>query len=348
VLFTDPAAVPAAGTTPAIPAVELSTTTGQAPTIVARGTVFSGTVGSLVTGAPAAGTGVAGTGDAANTTAPTAAGQQVNPLQSADTPRSNTTGPDLVSVAFTRGTGTTNPDVAVFTFDQPVSATTGVGTLFRVYTNTGQELLGGTGGTGPAAPVVGPGATNNQVAVSFANGALANAVGGNVLDAAVTGTATGAPNNQQDEVAAAAVQQPTQTTQPAGRTTGPDLTAVTLATTGTFNQFAATFTFDEQVSATLATAGAAAGGFNLYLADGTRLACTAASATFSTATATTTQVTCAPFTVGVDAGAAAATNAQVGAATAGTVVRTAVVDLSGNNNVEGYEVTTGGTGTATQ
>jgi hypothetical protein len=221
VLFTELAAVTVP---PAIPAVELSTTTGQAPTIVARGTVFSGTVGSLATGTPVAGTGTPGTGDAANTTAPTAAGQQVNPLQSADTPRANTVGPDLVSVSFTRGTGTTNPDIAVFTFDQPVSATTGAGTLFRVYTNTGQELLGGTGTGVLTAPQVGPGATNNQVAVTFANGTLANAVGGNVLDAAVVGTATGAPNNQQDEVAAAAVQQPTQTTQPAGRTTGPDLT----------------------------------------------------------------------------------------------------------------------------
>jgi hypothetical protein len=236
----------------------------------------------------------------------------------------------------------------VFTFDQPVSATTGAGTLFRVYTNTGQELLGGTGTGVLTAPQVGPGATNNQVAVTFANGTLANAVGGNVLDAAVVGTATGAPNNQQDEVAAAAVQQPTQTTQPAGRTTGPDLTSVTLATTGTFNQFAATYTFDEQVSTTLGAAAALAGAFNLYSADGTRLACAAGAATVGTTATTNNQVTCTSFTVGVDAGAAAATNAQVGAATAGTVVRTAVVDLSGNNNVEGYEVTTGGTGTATQ
>jgi hypothetical protein len=151
----------------------------------------------------------------------------------------------------------------------------------------------------------------------LANGALANAVGGNVLDAAVTGAATGTPNNQQDEVAAAAVQQPSQTTQPAGRTTGPDLTSVTLRTTGTFNQFAATYTFDEQV--TVATAGGRSWRLNLYLADGTRLLCDATAATVGTTATTNNQVTCTSFTV--FGGTTAATNAQVGAAVAGTAIR---------------------------
>jgi putative cell wall-binding protein len=263
-----------------------------------------------------------------------------NVLQAAEVSNGgNTFEPDLVSVRLQPDT-----DSAVFTFDADVD--TANGTLFNVYDDSGNEVAGATADT----------ATVNQqnrqeVLVTFAEGAVDRAVGGNVEDGAVQTAATAttvALTNEQDEVGVENTIAGTSRTP--GLTEDPDLTGVALAQpTGTdpfgnptTGDFQATYTFDEAVTVT-----PIAGNFFLYQADGTRLVATDCATGDATAEENNT-VTCTAYNVAGTSGTAA-TSEQVGEATLGTVDNGAVTSVDdAGTNPEGAEFTTGGTGTRTR
>lgn len=262
----------------------------------------------------------------------------------------NTSAPDLVSVQLRPATTTTGADQAIFTFDQPVQNPTSAS--FGLY-STGTTTAGPaprTGSTTPAAVV--NTADPRQVLVTFETGTAATAVGGFVLDNAVTagnvGEVPGTATNQQDEVGVA--NQATGAMRTPGQTAGPDLMSVTLSQGqnefGTATEFQATFTFDEALLAT-GTAPTPAN-FQLVLADGTILTgATGAAFVPPAAGATTTNaVVVTGFTTNAT-GTPAATSAQIGAATLGTVTAGAATEATGGaaTNPEGASRTTGGTGT---
>jgi hypothetical protein len=331
----------------------LVTGNGQAPAFVARGNVFSGTVGSVSQATAACSTAGAGTEGGQNTAAPSA--NACNPLQATAQPHASSQGPDLVSVTFqpaAAGSAATTPDIVIYAFDQQITPAVPAANsqLFRIYNNNGQEIAapasGNTacGGSACPGPQTGTGTSNNQVAIAFPKGSLASAVGGNVLDNAVTGV--GGVPNQQDEAPASNVTQPNTTQQPAGSTTGPDLTGVTLtAQRNAFNEvtgFTATYTFDEPIVELDST------NLNLYLANGTNFVCGGAAGDATVGAApNNNQITCNTFNLTPVAGPGGAITNSVplGAATLGTVEFAAVEDASGNSNVEGAQATTGGNGT---
>ena len=372
---------PNAGTTPL--------TTGATGNI-ARGVVESDVVGTT----PPSGTTIGGQGGAAcGATVGGALGDpsftnngavnRCNPMQASDTPHLNTPTVELTSVTLQPSTSGTTNDVVFFNFDQPITAP-GAAAGYAVYEHDGDETVATTAAAQgcvdnagvPAAcpaPVAGTGTQQNQVAVFFPAGTLDDVTGGNVENGTVQ-SSTG-QTNRDDEAAATNAPTGSQGTT-AGRTSAPDLVSVALSTTGTFgNQFVATYTFDEAVD------DVDAGRLFLHLADGTRLQCTTAEDGTPSGTApNNTTVVCTAYNVvqgpgagtGGTIGAGPASNAQVGAATLGTVDDGAVVEQNGaitpatpagpggvppaaparptqpnTGNPEGAELTTGGTGTRT-
>ncbi len=269
----------------------------------------------------------------------------------------NTFEPDLVSVQFiqgaTTGTAAQQADSAIFTFDQEVDTANPVAANFFVYTDDGTTFTGQTAVVNEQ--------NQTQVLVTFddpnattaSTTAVDRAVGGSVEDGAVTTEATAttvALTNEQDEVGQANTTA-TDGGQTAGRTDNPDLTGVSLAQGtnqfGSQTGFQATYTFDEAVDTT-----PTAGGFFLYLADGTRLFgtnCTTGTTTSGSGQNNNT-VTCSAFDVA--GGTTDATSAQIGSAVLGTVDSGAVTALdnttqNAGSNPEGAEFTSGGTGTRT-
>ena len=272
-------------------------------------------------------------------------GTDANVMQAADISNGgNTIAPDLVSVELRPNADAEAADQALFTFDQPIlrNATTGAVTGagvggFFLYETDGSVETGTTAVVNSVDP--------RQVLVTFDADATERVVGGFVTEEAVSSTTTPAVLNQQDEVGVANTS--TEAGQTPGRTADPDLTGVALSQgTDQFNNptgFRATYTFDEAVDATPVV-----GEFMLYLADGTQLIaqdCTTGTVLTGTGQNNDT-VTCTSFRA---AGAGSnATSATVGAAVLGTVDNGAVDALAdGDDNPEGAEFTTGGTGTRT-
>jgi putative cell wall-binding protein len=261
-------------------------------------------------------------------------GSDSNVLQSADVSNSgNSVEPDLVAVELrpdADNDGTNEPDQALFTFDETVTANPTPGS-FALYDAAGNTFFGTAAETSTA--------DARQVLVTFdTTGGDTNlvagdtAVGGYVVDDAVT-SATDAQTNEQDEVGVANTA--TAPSQTAGRTEGPDLTGVALATTqdvfNTVTGVEATYSFDEDVTVN------GAGLFYLFLADGTRLDGT--NCTVGGTEETDNTVTCTFAGTADD-------RDQALDATLGTVDFGAVTD-GANLNPEGAEFTTGGTGTRT-
>jgi putative cell wall-binding protein len=290
----------------------------------------AGTTSDVLTAADVArGTVDAGTVKDADATA------NANVLQAADVSNSgNTIEPDLVSVTLRPGAEAGDADEAIFLFDEAVDDTTTppTATAFNLYDADG-TVYSGTTNTGTT-PVLVDETNQRQVLVTFASGAADSAVGGNIVDGAVAAADNGAANEQDEVGVANTATAPSQTS---GRTAGPDLTGVALATTenvfGTVTGVEATYTFDEgDLTATALT-----GDFFLYLADGTKLEGTGCAVDTSTADTDNTVV----CTYGGPTGDAD----QALDATLGTVDQGAVTDSGGTANPIGAEFTTGGTGT---
>lgn len=322
-----------------------TSTTPLSASNIARGYVDPDTVGSTPSaGAAATFPGAGGVNcDATN---PQGTTNRCNPLEASDTPDNATIAPDLVSVRFVAATTAGGTETVIYTFDQAVATAPAANIArFFVYRNDGSEVAG-SAVQNPSGPQI----SGNEVAVIFPNGTLTGATGGSVEDATVTGA--GGQANQEDEAAATSgIQQPSQTTQPAGSTTGPDLVSVALQQGGTFgNQFVATYTFDEAISVAPGGAIAADNSFRLYTSTGAILVATNCVAGSATSGATTTNsVVCNAYDTAAGTGntpsGTAATNATIGSAVLGTVDNAAVADAAGNQNPEGASATTGGTGT---
>jgi len=328
---------------------------------IARGIVDAGAVASAATAAPCPGAGPTAGATAGTTVA-------CNPQQATETPDQNTTTPDLTTVTLRPAANATSADEVVYTFDEPILATnpaTGTapaGAGFYVYQTGGNQVLGSVQGTAPQV-------SGNQVVVFYPNGTLSTVTGGGIFENAVTGSNTNLQNRQDEE----GVSNPNTFTQTPGRTAGPDLTQVNLVQglTGFSTTFTAIYTFDAQIAAggglasNNPTGPAGAGSlttaqsnrFKLYLSDGSQLICQQAVTTnFATASALSgSQVACQNYAFGAgQAGtnAGAATAAQIGSATLGTVDDGAVFNATSataggtvQTNPEGAEPTQGGTGT---
>jgi putative cell wall-binding protein len=256
-------------------------------------------------------------------------GFDTNVLQAADVSNNgNTVVPDLVSVELREG-AETGGDQALFTFDENVA--TADATAFQLY-KVGTQTVNGTG----TAQI--NSANPQQVLVNFNEGAIDNAVGGQVLDNAVAET-TGGRTNQEDEVGVANTT--TEPSRAAGRTAAPDLTGVALeARTDAFGNtegVTATYTFDENVALIDQT------DYQLYKAGGELLnpaSCETGLAATPGDNTDDNTVIC-QFTNANDPGEALA-------ATLGTVDDGAAIDGESNASPEGAEFTTGGTGTPTR
>ena len=261
----------------------------------------------------------------ANTVKSNATTPVSNPLEAAEVTNNGiTANPDLLSAQFQPST-TGGSDVVIYTFDQPV----GIATLakYEVYDNVGVTTVAAGSTT------INP-SNANQVSVTFANGALANAVGAITL----AGAATASLDDERGVAGTSGTSGQTPKV-----TAGPDLKSVALVkTTDTFGNsvYTATYTFDQKVdSASLVVAD-----FKLWESSGTLLTGTTLAAT-PVDTATGTVVTVTGF---LDSStAAAATAAAMGSATLGTVVAGGVGDATtpATKNPEGSAFTTGGTGT---
>ncbi len=276
---------------------------------------------TLTAAAIARGTVVAGS--LSDTAAPAG---NLNELQAADVSGTSSE-PDLVSATFQPSAGVAD-DQVLFVFDENVA--TAVANRFAVYDIGGTSVVGTAFAINPGNPT--------QVLVNFPDGTLSDAVGATVIDDAVTATDNGL-GNEQDEVGVANAQ--TTAGQTPGQINAPELRSVALSVgTDIFNNptgFQALYTFDEPI-----TVAVNAGDFKLLLADGTILTATTCTRVAANAappgTAGENQVRCTAY--------GAATSAQVGAATVGTVGYAGVVAVDdGKFNPEGAERTTGGTGT---
>jgi len=240
-----------------------TSTVTLAPASVARGTVDPGAVGDAI----------GGTGN-------------LNVLQAADVSNSgNSETPDLVSAVIVRNQpnptpGQPNIDAILFTFDEPVLEPQAFADCdpgapvtpgfcgFQAYLSDGTVLPGLVAQRSTA--------NDTQVAVIFGQaGSLDLAVGAIVTDGAVReGSGTQQRPNQQDEVGAA--NPGSGPTTVSGRTSAPDLTAVSVAERrdafGTLVGARVTFTFDEDVFLQDATR------LGVVLADGVQYLCAAAPA----------------------------------------------------------------------
>lgn len=257
-----------------------------------------------------------------------------NVLQTADVSNSGRTVglPDLESVSFVQG-GTGEKDSAIFTFDEAVTINTP--TSFDAYNADAVEIPGTAIETGAANGT----SASTQIIVEFAdNTALNEAVGA----VAKTDAASDVDSNENKDDEVGVANSTSEGSQTAGKTAGPDLTAVALETTknlaGTITGVKATYTFDEA----LAGAGAAVGAvneFHLYMADGSQ-AITATSCTVGPASATTDD-----NTVVCNFNLPATDVDKALEAVLGTVDYDAVRDATNVPNPEGAEFTTGGSGT---
>ena len=257
-----------------------------------------------------------------------------NPLQAAEVANSGNSGsPDLVSVTFVPGATSTDNDQVIYAFDEPVSTTLGLVTLFNVYDVSGNE-------TNPTTVTRNP-SNAQQVSATFGTTTLDNAVGASVEDGAVTGTTGLAAPNQEDEVGVANTQSGSVTP---GSTDGPDLVSVTITPVndvfGNLSSVNVTYVFDEDTTDAAPTAG----NFFIELADGTSSAavtCQSAAQMGARTEELDNTVTCTDFTT--------LTAAQERGAVKGTVAAGAVTEETGGTltNPEGAEATTGGNGTPT-
>jgi hypothetical protein len=136
--------------------------------------------------------GVADQGAATEDVDNEADGTDANPLQAADVSNGgNSAFPDLVSVELREGP-TTGKDQALFTFDENIASADG--TLFQLYKSDTSTVAGnGTEAINTS--------NARQVLVDFAEGAIDNAVGGQVQPNAVLGQ--DGNNNDADEVGVA-------------------------------------------------------------------------------------------------------------------------------------------------
>lgn len=260
-----------------------------------------------------------------------------NPLQAVDgasAAAGNTSVPDLVMATLTLTPESGVADTIDYDFDQDVQNMLITPGAFTAYDVNGNAVAG----TAATRNTV----DNSRVVVTFggAMGAvppsLESTVGASVDENAVlNGVAGSMPQpNQEDEVG---VTNPLSFSITPGSTSGPDLTAVSLARAvdqfGMMGNFQATYTFDEETTDAVVPSA-----LSLFTADGTRLTCTAATASGRAATGLRS-VLCTAF--------GSSTSAQVGSAVLGTVDTAAVDDRDPgtNNNPEGAAATTGGTGT---
>ena len=263
---------------------------------------------------------------------PTGAAGNTNVLHAADVAAGgNTDTPDLVSCTFqpdVKGLdATTNIDRIIYTFDEPVIVT-GANTTFNAYLANSTEVDGQAAGgvfQGPTRST----ANDTQVAVDFADGTLATAVGCSVETGAVAEATNATATNRPDEVGVAN----SGVAQTAGVTAGPDLTAVVLTASkdafGTITGYVATYAFDEDIET---TAGTLPGDFKLWNADGTQLTCTGG-LVFGSTEETDNTVTCTQF--------AGSTLTQLANAVLGTVDGDAVEEQGAGTlvNPEGAAVT---------
>jgi hypothetical protein len=263
-----------------------------------------------------------------------------NPLQAADiSAAGNTDGPDLVSALFSAD-AVVGFDNVVYIFDENVQIPVN-GTLFNVYRSNGTEVNGITDTPGVVSPVRSPD-NNALVSVRFPDGTLADSVGASVDPQAVFDLQN--LGNQDDEVAVAPAASGGTS---AGRTSGPDLTAVRnedASIPGFVTARRLVYVFDEDTFDTVTDPTR----LIAYTADGIRMTCTgAANISPSDQTQrpeeTDNEVACTGFTL---ATGGAATVAQIAAAVLGAVDNGAVTEETGAlTNPEGSVPTTGGTGT---
>lgn len=287
--------------------------------------------------------GVVQPGTVTPTSAAAIAAPSANPpnvLQASTSPHTAATNASLGSVTFSKGVTTgcnvATPapcDIAFYNFDQPIVSGALDLTKFFVYNASAVAI-------NPAA-VSASTSSASQVAGFFAGGTLSNDVGGSVLEAAITNSTTGA--NALDSVG---VSNASTTAVAPGLTSGPDLSAVTLAAVqdafGTIKGYSGTFTFDQPLGTATAApvnAGTAAK-LLLWDSDGTKLTCPVAGlAAWSVTTASS--VMCDFTTSGKTL------NQQQGGVL-GTVTQGAVADNNGLMTPEGAKTTTGGNGTPQQ
>ena len=205
-----------------------------------------------------------------------------NPLQSTDEPDLVSTAPDLEAIELHAD------NTATFTFDQPVlfvgddaAATAG---RFRLYDHHGVAR------TGTAVQPQDRTAPDTTVVVAFPARAVDAAVGGGVVQGAVTGVNRNPQQNQDDEQGVA-----NPASYEAGFTVAPDLVDVEREVTGqttdpvtgetTPNELTFTLTFDEEVAAL-------GDGFFIYGADNRRVRLTGCARSRATGTADDDEVVC--------------------------------------------------------
>jgi len=271
-----------------------------------------------------------------NTVATTAGGANPNAFTEATaTPHSTAyPTPSLTGVSIQAG-ASGQPDVEVFTFDLPFVAAATVPGDFAAYTNAGTSIVPAAA-PGSCSTVVITAAGQCQVnsssptsvAFSFANGALATAVGGAAEEGAVTNSNNGLVNGD-DSMGASNSRS---TTVAPGTIFAPQVTALHVAAVnGVFSSSTtATFVFSEQLASQNGFAK-----FFVYDADGTLLS--PGACTLGTGSANNT-VTCSNFT---QTGGSAATTTQLSNIALGAVDAGAVtgggpaLGTSANNNPEG-------------
>lgn len=275
----------------------------------------------------------------------------LNPLQATDTPDAQSPGtpePDLVSVTLTPGDATF--DSITYTFDETVQANP-ILAGFCFYDANGDQTCAAPGDT-----AIRGNPADETVVVTFADGALDQAVGASVLDSTVRDINSN-PNDEDEEGMANANQSATS----AGRTDNPDLTGVAIATGNA--QFRATYTFDEDLDQSSLSGSEATqdplgnpGNFSLFAADGTRYvatACetrTAGEGSPAGTESTDNTVVCTAYAIAAANGTSTGvvpTNLALFNSVVGTVDDGAVTEegVSNGSNPEGAELTTGGVGT---
>jgi len=337
---------------------------------VGRAFVGADTVSSAGPAGTAAGAGIAcpatagnaGTAAAPNYCNPLEAAHQsgtAGTLTSGTTATSNTTGPDLVSVALepagTSGNNTTL-DAVLYTFDQPVNTATIAPTSFGIFHGASAQEEPATAPNNVAAPPTNSTATS--VLVYYTRGDLVDATGAYVNEGGVQSVASANPAsqfNQPDELGT--TPSGASTTVTPGTVNAPQLTSVAIASTqqatgGT--AFSVTYTFSHPVFFANPNGGGVGVAstpayFKLWLANGDELTATSCSngagpaATNTTSNANTT-VVCTGYNDG--ATGAAATQSAIGSALLGTVQQDAVIGTATGfvePNPEGAQNTTGHT-----
>jgi hypothetical protein len=189
-----------------------------------------------------------------------------NPLEAADLAGA-TDSPDLVSVTLQADatSGADKVDRIIYTFDEAVTDVGVNAGDFVAYNNDGSEVTNnGDASRNPS--------NTKQVAVDFADGDLATAVGASVDTGGVTGFTTTNGNLPDEE----AMTNSGAVSLTPGKTSDPDLILVTVVPTkdafGNVTGGAIAFTFDEN----LENGSAPTGSYIVYDGDGTEYDCDAA------------------------------------------------------------------------